>query len=642
MWVKNIGGIDETTMQISSGVTALVGENATNRTSLIQAIAAGLGTDSYTLKSDADCGEVSLTVGEETYLRRMRRENNHLETDGDPYLEEPKVAELFAVLLDSNEVRQAVRQQGDIRELILEPIDTEAIDRQISEQVDRRREIDRELDRLETLADDLTDLKAQRSRTEEELERIESELAVAREQLATVEDGSDADESLDEAKLDEKLEQLSEAKDALEQVEANLDSERKRLASLRENRETVEQQFNALEPPDETQIAALEERLAHLRTRKRSLTSTITELQQVIRFNSDRLEDSQSGLRDALDDGDEAESVTDQLNPADAAVTCWTCGSEVERQRIEEMADELQQLRTAKTEEKNEVASEIEAVSAEIETLKARKEEYSELDDQLTAIEAKIEESEATIDDLEQRRDSRTQEIEELEATIDEIQRTQEEEALSLQQEISELEYEKGRVENELDTLTAQIEEAEAALAEREALEDERAAIAEQIAELRTRIERIETQAVDEFNTHMDELIDKLDYQNIDRIWIEPTEREVTDGRRETTERRFELHIIRQRDEGEVYEDTIDHLSESEREIVGLVVALAGYLVHNVHETVPFMLLDSVEMIDGERLVDLISYLEEYIPYLVVVLLPDHAKVFEEQLSADETELVEV
>jgi len=29
-------------------------------------------------------------------------------------------------------------------------------------------------------------------------------------------------------------------------------------------------------------------------------------------------------------------------------------------------------------------------------------------------------------------------------------------------------------------------------------------------------------------------------------------------------------------------------LSESEREVTGLVFALAGYLVHDVHETVPF------------------------------------------------------
>ena len=52
--IKNVGGIDEASLQIDSGVTALVGENATNRTSIIQAISAGLGVDQYSLKSDSD------------------------------------------------------------------------------------------------------------------------------------------------------------------------------------------------------------------------------------------------------------------------------------------------------------------------------------------------------------------------------------------------------------------------------------------------------------------------------------------------------------------------------------------------------------------------------------------------------------
>ncbi len=50
------------------------------------------------------------------------------------------------------------------------------------------------------------------------------------------------------------------------------------------------------------------------------------------------------------------------------------------------------------------------------------------------------------------------------------------------------------------------------------------------------------------------------------------------------------------------YEDTLRHLSESEREVTGFVFALAGYLVHDVHEQVPFMLLDSLEAIDSDRI----------------------------------------
>ncbi len=639
--IQNIGGIDETSIQIHSGVTALVGENATNRTSLLQAIAAALGTDSYTLKSDAEAGEVAMTMREETYVRRLRRENGHVESEGDSVLENPALAELFAVLVDSNDVRRAVREGRDLREVILEPVDIDEIHSQITELVDRRREIDRELDRLEILDDELTELELERTRQTEKLEEIETELAETRAKLDGLQsERGDRERSAIEAELDEKLTQLGDTRDELERVTAKKESEQKRLTSLRENRATIRHQYESQTPPDEAELARLEERLDALRDRQRSLSSTITELQQVIRFNEDRLAESESLVHRELGDGDQ--SVTGRLDPASETVTCWTCGSTVEQQSIEQMVGQLKDLREEKTEEKRQTASEIADVRDSIEQMRTRRQEYEELDEQLTALEAKIEDSEATVADLETRSDALEAKREELEAAVEQLQETQQDELLELRQRASELEYEKGRIEGELDSVTTQIAETEQALTAREELLDERETIVAQLRDLRTRIERIERNAVEAFNTHMAELLDILEYENIGRIWVEQTETEIADGSGDTTQRTFELHVVREGDDGAMYEDTIDHLSESEREITGLVVALAGYLVHDVHESVPFMLLDSVEMIDGERLVDLVSYLEEYVPYLVVVLLPDHARTFERRLTAERHHLVEV
>jgi recombinational DNA repair ATPase RecF len=49
--VENIGGIESTEVSITPGVTVLEGENATNRTSLMQSIMAGLGSDDVTIKA---------------------------------------------------------------------------------------------------------------------------------------------------------------------------------------------------------------------------------------------------------------------------------------------------------------------------------------------------------------------------------------------------------------------------------------------------------------------------------------------------------------------------------------------------------------------------------------------------------------
>lgn len=58
------------------------------------------------------------------------------------------------------------------------------------------------------------------------------------------------------------------------------------------------------------------------------------------------------------------------------------------------------------------------------------------------------------------------------------------------------------------------------------------------------------------------------------------------------------------------------------------MLALAVYLVHNVHDEMP--LLDSLEAIDSERIVQLGEYLEEYADYVVVALLPEDATALDE------------
>ena len=93
----------------------------------------------------------------------------------------------------------------------------------------------------------------------------------------------------------------------------------------------------------------------------------------------------------------------------------------------------------------------------------------------------------------------------------------------------------------------------------------------------------------------------------------------------------FYLHVIRSTESGATYEDTIDHLSESEREVTGLVFALAGYLVHDLYASTPFMLLDSLETIDSERIAVLVEYFSDYADYLLVALLPEDAAALDDR-----------
>jgi hypothetical protein len=53
---------------------------------------------------------------------------------------------------------------------------------------------------------------------------------------------------------------------------------------------------------------------------------------------------------------------------------------------------------------------------------------------------------------------------------------------------------------------------------------------------------------------------------------------------------------------------------------------LAGYLAHEEYETVPFMLIDSLEAIDADRISRLIEYFAGNSDFLVVALLAEDAQ----------------
>ena len=164
-------------------------------------------------------------------------------------------------------------------------------------------------------------------------------------------------------------------------------------------------------------------------------------------------------------------------------------------------------------------------------------------------------------------------------------------------------------------------------------LRKEREELGDQLTDERTKIDQIEAEAVEEFNEHMEAMLGILDYKNLDRIWIERVEQTVREGRRKVEKTAFDLHIVRTTENGAAYEDTIEHLSESEREVTGLIFALAGYLVHDLHETVPFMLVDSLEAIDSDRIAQLVDYFEDYAEYLVVALLPEDAQALDNDIT---------
>ncbi|WP_336328589.1 archaea-specific SMC-related protein [Halovenus sp. HT40] len=630
--VEKLGGIDETSVAIEPGVTVLAGRNATNRTSFLKAVMAAIGSDDVSVKADADEGHVTLVLDGNTYTHTLESRSGTISTSGDPYLADPTVADLFAFLLESNDARRAVVTDGDLREIIMRPVDTDEIQAEINRLVEERQQIDDELDELDDLKSRLPSLEEERKRLESQIEDKKTEL----EELEAEIDVTDADveQSREEkAELEEKLENLRQKRSDLEDVRYELETEQNSIESLRAEKREVETDYEELSETPAGELKELDSRIKRLRNNKQELESELNELQSVIRFNQERLKEDTDEFMPAVDNqNNDSAAITDELLP-EKTVTCWTCGTEVESNQIEATIETLQDHSQKTVSEINDIDTELEEVKAEKRELQDQQRQREQLKRRQRELKDELENTERRIETLSERREELREEIETIEAEVEDSENNAYEEILSLHKEANQLEYDLGTLENDLERVEENIVTIENQLDEESELEARRQDVADEIEGLRTKIERIETQAIEEFNDHMDTMLDVLEYKNISRIWLERTETEVSDGRHKRDKSVFDLHIIRQTESGVTYEDTVHNLSESEREVTGLVFALAGYLAHDVHEKVPFMLLDSLEAIDSERIAILISYLEDYTEYLIVALLPEDASALPEEYA---------
>ncbi|MFB6078400.1 MAG: archaea-specific SMC-related protein [Halarchaeum sp.] len=628
--VSNIGGIEETSVDLEPGVNVLVGRNATNRTSFLQSLMAVAGSERASLKGDAEEGRVEMDLEGETFTRVLTRRGDGVDFSGDPILDDPELADLFAFLLEDNEARRAIATKDDLRDLVMRPVDTDAINDRIDELLAERDRVDDEIESAEAANRRIPELEEKRVELESEIEDLREALEEKQAEIDEADAG--VEESREEkSDLDDALDDLNARRSKVERIASRLENERSSLASVREEREDVREAIEQMDEVAEDEAEYLDERVETLRERKRELDSTITQLQSLIQFNEEMLDGGHTEILQLLGDDGESDAVTDALLPdADATGRCWTCGSEVSMDDVEETLERLRSLAREKRQERSDVTSELESAQSERNELETRAERREDLRERLESLGEEVESREETIERLTDERNEAEEAVEDLEARVEELEEGRHSAVLDLHREANELQFELHDAEDDLEALEEELSDLRAEADRVDELEDERDDVTAELQDLRTRIDRLEEEAVESFNEHMETVLDVLEYGNISRVWIERATETVREGRRTVERSTFRLHVIREGEDGAAYEDTVDHLSESEREVIGLVFALAGYLVHEVYEACPFMLLDSLEAIDSDRIAALVDYFHEYAPYIAVALLPEDAQALDD------------
>ena len=616
MSVENVGGIHEHELTVERGVTLLTGRNATNRTSLLRALGAGLGGSTGQLRAGAKAGSVALSFDGDRYTRTFERDGSAVHVGGDPYTTDGDVVDRYSCLLADNPARVAVERGGGdaLREFIMAPVDTDEVRATIERTRQSIRSLREDLETAERRRDRVSDLERDLEDRRDQLEEVRGELESVREAVAEFE--ADAAEAADAVVAD-----LQDAREEYERVRSRLETQRNALDSLEAERQKVRAELEEFAPPGDDR-EALREELERLQRRERDLENAVNSLLSIVEFNEELL--TEAGLP-GVAAGDE---VVPELDPETRTVECWTCGTRVERGTVDDRFEELRAIIDEKRRERNELRTEIDDLRSELREIRSTARERGSLEAEVEDIDDELEERRTRIADLQERKADLEERIEELEAAAADSDDLRDSDLLDRYQRLSELEYERGQLEEAVETFEAELESAREAAGRAERLETELEERRVELADARSRVADLERAAVETFNDHVETVLDQLGYDNVARVWIE---RKTDDESADLPESTFELHVVRATDDGAVYEDTVEHLSESERAVVGLVVALAGYLVHDVHETVPVMLLDSLEAIDADRIAALVEYFTDFVPFLVVALLPEDAAALPEE-----------
>lgn len=596
--ISNVGGIEHFEQTLSNPIAIVTGTNASNKTSLLKAVAFGIGRSTVPIRSGATEARVELQIGDERVVRAARPKGGGLNISGEALLEDSddvKLFERFGCLLEFNDVRQAVREGRPVEDLLKEPMDLTNLEARRNELLQRKQDLKREINQLGDIEEEIASRESQLESKRERIASLEAKHDDLRErQNETVNDDDDAAE-LRERRVslvheqNELETQISELETAIERIKSEVEETKSELESAREVAESYD-------------IDDLEARRNEILRDLDDITDRVEVLQSVLTANREMHHSSYTGVL-----GKETSLVED-------TVTCWACGDDASASNFDETINRLQEIVERDKERRQTHQPKLESVKSDIDEAKEARSHVSNLEAEVRGLEGRLENRRESLQTKRESLESIHDDLNAVDEELSEYESEQETEVTDLQSEIEDVRIDLHAAQSEAQRLESSVGDLQEQLEERERKKADLDELSDEIVELSERIRTLEQDLREGFNDAINELIEVLDYERIERIWL--------DGE-------FNLVIAREID-GAVHKDNVEHLSESEREMVGLMLALAGYVTYDLSGIVPVLLIDTLGAFDDERTADLVAYFADETPLLLTALLPGSASAVDE------------
>ncbi|MFP4626837.1 MAG: archaea-specific SMC-related protein [Natronomonas sp.] len=583
--ISNIGGIHTGHVSLRRGTNVVRASNWHGKSSLLNAIQAVMGTtglhgERHPLTEGKETGEVLLDTGGTQYQTRLERSGRTIQQSGETYLgslggdppEDVKIvcARNFAFLGEHNPVREAVRTDGNLVEVLTQPLDVDDIDERIEE-------LEREGDRLERTLESARQAARESAELESEISHLESTL----EELRTEYESASSDQPGDDGSREE-LSDLRAKRDRLGDQIQRLEDQYDRIESrLEQNRRRLEQLEIPAEPTPETDADTKRARVDELE-RKIELLESVWRANQRV-FDEGELELLANVEHGVLDD----------------TVDCWVCGrsgsSEEFESHLESLADRVESLRAERTD----LADSIATMERRRDEIRSKRREKRDLETEISELETRLESTEADIAEARMERSTVESDVKALESVVE-----------STDDRLAELSGEIKVTESKLEDARDRLDSVEEEASKQAEYRAKYTEVTDALEELRGRKYRKKRELAEAFERTMQDVIEIFNpgFETA-RLDVKTDDGEIVD---------YDIVVARGG-----RESPLSTLSEGELELLGFVAAIAGFETFDVDEFVPVILLDGIGALASEHIHTLVEYLDGKTDFLVTTAYPE-------------------
>lgn len=593
MWnltVTNISGIRSGSTTIEDEFNVIQASNFRGKSSLITALRTAIGAtgqyDDHPLTEGIDKGEVTLETEDGEYNVMLERASpDVVKRTGTPYLTDETdqvCARLFACLDEDNPIRKAVRNDEDLTDLLQAPLNIENIETQIATLKKKKREIEQQISEAEQAGDQLPSVQETVTNLETELEELRNQ----REKLA--------DKETNKEYIEELSEDISSKSGKLANITNDISNLEREIERKEDQISRKETEIEELDIPDEL------DEPGEVDTMREQID---THDRQIV-----LLEDLHRANQNVIDAG-EVDMITniDRSITADE-VECWVCGQQTTRADIEEQIAQLQTKTAQLRDEKSDIEAELKEIEERQREIRQARQKEERLEREIQQLKADVDEKKGILEDKYERKELLEEEIEELRDELEDVEDEYTENLTDVKTEIRTTETKLENEQEKLESLEQQYGELEDFKADREEIQAE-------LNDLRNRKRNTQENLKEQFNMIIADVIKELQPGfSSARLVLKTDER----GEVESIDLEIARDINRKGQR-----TSVNTLSEGEVELIGLVVALAGYHAFDVDSKIPCILIDGISQLAAEHLRSVAMYLNDMSEILVTTAYPE-------------------